>query len=207
MIQRKDKTNMAKANKTDDRVLLYENTGKKKKPSKTAKPISEILKLANPVTEMANKIRALLSYDARVLTEFDYDKHTLWVYVSDPDVCEAYKFFLKRRHEFGGLALDVKLVSTYQGGVEEVDEPTYKITEEEKVRLFRLLFKGGLDPRYYNAIDQYGTVWNFFEFPCFGVAYQADDLQNIQGMGATLVCDLVKEVFEVGFYHISSICY
>ena len=132
---------MAKANKTDDKVLLYENTGKKK-PSKTAKPISEILKLANPITEMANKIQSILSYDGRVLTEFDFDKHTLWVYVSDPDVCEAYKFFLKRKHEFGGLVLDVKLFATYQGKVEEVAEPTYVIKEDEKVRLFNILFKG-----------------------------------------------------------------
>jgi hypothetical protein len=129
------------------------------------------------------------------------------VYVSDPDVCEAYKFFLKRRHEFGGLVLDVKLVATYQGEVEEVDEPTYNVKEDEKVRLFRLLFKDGLEPKYMNAVDQYGTVWNFFEFPPMGISYQADDLQNIKGIKTVLATDAVKDVFDTGFYHISSISF
>ena len=197
---------MAKANKTDDKVLLYENTGTKKKPTKKDKPISQIVKLANPITEMANKIQALLAYDGRVIMdEFDYNEHALWVYVSDPDVCEAYKFFLKRKYEFGGLVLDVKLFSTYQGKVEEVGEPTYDIKEDEKVRLFNLLFKGGLEPNYKSAVDQYGTRWDFFEFPPMGISYQADDLQNIRGVKTTLAEELVKEVFDVGFYHISSI--
>lgn len=196
---------MAKAKPNDDKVLLYENTGKK--PTKSSKPISQIVKLANPVTEAAHMIQAVLSYDNRVLTEFDFDKHTLWVYVSDPDVCEAYKFFLKRKHEFGGLVLDVKLVATYQGGVEEVDAPTYKIKEDEKVRLFNLLFKDGLEPKYMTAVDQYGTVWNFFEFPPMGISYQADDLQNIKGIKTVLATDAVKDVFDTGFYHISSISF
>lgn len=196
---------MAKAKPNDDKVLFYENTGKK--PTKKSQPISQIVKLANPVTETANMIQSLLSYDQRVLTEFDFDKRTLWVYVSDPDVCEAYKFFLKRKYELGGLVLNVKLVATYQGQVEEVDEPTYKIKEDEKLRLFRLLFKNGLEPKYQSAIDQYGTVWNFFEFPPMGISYQADDLQNIRGIKTVLVADAIRDVFDTGFYHISSISF
>ena len=37
-----------------------------------------------------------------------------------------------------------------------------------------------------------------------GISYQADDLQNFRGVKTTLVEELVKEVFDVGFYHISS---
>ena len=196
---------MAKAKPNDDKVLFYENNGKK--PTKKSQPISQIVKLANPVTETANMIQSLLSYDQRVLTEFDFDKRTLWVYVSDPDVCEAYKFFLKRKYELGGLVLNVKLVATYQGQVEEVDEPTYKIKEDEKLRLFRLLFKNGLEPKYQSAIDQYGTVWNFFEFPPMGISYQADDLQNISGIKTVLVADAIRDAFDTGFYHISSISF
>lgn len=196
---------MAKANKTknDDKVLLYENTGKKGK--KTL--ISEMVKLSNPVTETARKIMALLSYDSRVLTEFDFNKHTLWVYVSDPDVCEAYKFFLRRKYDLGGLTLDVKLIATYQGDAEEVGEATYKVTDDEKLRLFKLLFKDGLEPRYQSAVDQYNTRWDFFEFPPMALTYQADDLQNIKGFKSVLLTDAVKETFDVGFYRISSLAF
>lgn len=198
---------MAKANKTKDNdvVLFYENKGKK--PTKKDKPISQIVKLANPITETANKIQALLAYDSRVLTEFDFDKHTLWVYVNDPDVCEAYKFFLNRKQELGNLWLDVKLVSTYQGGVEEVGTPTYNIKDDEKLRLFKLLFRGGLEPKYDAVVDQFGTRWDFFEFPPIGVSYQADDLQNLRGIRTVLATDAIKEVFDTGAYKISSIAY
>lgn len=177
----------------------------KKDDNTKESPISTTLTLANPITEMATKIAALLAYCEKVITEFDFDEKTVWVYISDPDMVEAYKFFLKRKHSFGGLKLNVKLISTYQGKMEEVDKPSYKISHDEFIRLFKLIFAHSrFEPKFDSVVDQYDTIWDFAEFPGVGLTYQADSLANIKGLQTALIEDLVMDVFDVGAIHVSS---
>jgi len=188
---RKIKSDVRKLFKTDDDLK--------------ASPISILPTLANPITEMATKIETLLANCEKVITEFDFNEKTVWVYVSDPDLVEAYKFFLKRKHSFGGLKLNVKLISTYHGKMEEVDKPSYKISHDEFIRLFKLLFAHSrFEPKFDRVVDQYDTIWDFAEFPGIGLTYQADSLANIKGLQTTLVEDLIRDVFDVGAIHVSS---
>lgn len=186
--------------KNDDAVRVLTGTDGKKTV------ISTTLKLANPVTEMANKIIALLKYVPDVSTEFNYDMNTLWIYVGTSEKEDALRRFLVGKHEFGGLTLNVKLVAFYQGKTEDVPlPPAYTVTDEERVRLFKVLFKDcAIEPTHISAVDQYKTVWNFFMFPDFGVEFQNDNLGNPYGYSAMLVADLVKEVFDVSRFHVST---
>lgn len=216
-IQRKDdKQNMAKANKTktteQELVKLYEFNGgqngkKLKKPSKGDKVVAEKnLKLANPVTERANEILAFLKYFPEVMADFEYDQATLWIYITDVDKSTAFRRFLVPKHDFGGLALNVKLVDVVGGTAENVPlPPAYTVTDEEMVREFKTIFdSSGYDPKHQAMVDQYGTVWNFFEFPPIGISYQADDLSNLKGFRTKLVSEVVTDMFNVGSFHISS---
>lgn len=184
-------------------VKLYESTGKK--PAKSAKPVSTI-GLANPVTEMAAKIEALFKFIPGMFTDFNPETGTVFVYTTSDERSEALRFFLRGVHEFGNLKLRVRLFSAYRGELEEEDiPPAYTVTDEARVRMFQSLFKGGpIDPVYTRLVDQTGTPWDFFEFPTYGLSFQADDLQNRRGRRSELVADLVKEVFDTGFFKVSS---
>jgi hypothetical protein len=184
-------------------VKLYESTGKK--PAKSAKPVSAI-GLANPVTEMAAKIEALFKCIPDTLTDFDYETGTVFVYTPANERSEAIRFFLRGVHEFGNLKLRVRMFLVDHGEIEEGNvPPAYTVTDEALVRMFRSLFKGGpIEPVYTQLVDQTGTPWNFFEFPTYGISFQADDLQNRSGRRAELVADLVKEVLDTRFFKISS---
>ena len=186
---------MAKKTKKEEYRLLY--TGDKKKKGAQ---ISKTLKLANPVTEKATMIMELLAYLCGVITEFDYDKRTLWVYVNDPTLVEAYKFFLIRKHQIGNMELNVKLLSTYMGTCEEVDIPSYGIKHEELVKLFSKIFeRSSFRPDFSKCVDQYNTEWDFFEFPAYGIIYQADAITNPKGFKTILLEQAVLEVFESKF--------
>lgn len=207
---------MAKANKTkttdeEELVKFYEYNGKKpKKPTKKDKVLLEkSLTLANPITERANEILSFLKYFPGVIADFNYDQATVWVYVNDTTRSEALRRFLIPKHEFGGLTLNVKLVDVYEGGVEEISlPPPYTVNDEAMVREFKAVFEGsGYEPKHQSVIDQYGTVWNFFEFPPVGISYQADSLANIGGFNTKLASEVVTDIFNVGSFHISSMNY
>lgn len=208
---------MAKANKKtktideEELVKFYEYNGKKpKKPTKKDKVLLEkSLTLANPITERANEILAFLKYFPGVIADFDYDQATLWIYITDADKSTAFRRFLIPKHDFGGLALNVKLVDVFGGIAEDVPlPPAYTVTDEEMVREFKTIFEGsGYEPKHQAVIDQYGTVWNFFEFPPTGVSYQADSLANIGGFKTKLASEVVADIFNVGSFHISSMNY
>ena len=184
-------------------VKLYENTGKK--PAKKAKPVSTI-GLANPVTEMAAKIEALFKFIPGTLTDFDFKTGTVFVYTPADERSEAIRFFLRGVHEFGNLKLRVRLFLVDHGELEEGNvPPAYTVTDEALVRMFQALFRGGpIDPVYTQLVDQVGTPWHFFEFPTYGISFQADDLQNRRGRRSEMVADLVKEVFNTRFFKVSS---
>lgn len=211
--EKEEKQNMAKANKmtNTESVKFYEYNGKKpKKPTKKDKVLLEkSLALANPITERANEIISFLKYVPGVIADFNYDQATVWVYVNDTTRSEALRRFLIPKHEFGGLALKVKLIDVYEGGVEEITlPPSYTVNDEAMVREFKAVFEGsGYEPKHQAAIDQYGTVWNFFEFPPVGVSYQADSLANICGFNTKLASEVVMDIFNVGSFHISSMNY
>ena len=200
----KKTTKKTKTVAADKTVKLYEGKAGRK-PAKGGKPVSAI-GLANPVTEMAAKIEALFKLIPGTLTGFDYETGTVFVYTPADDRSEAFRFFLRGVHEFGNLKLKVRLFLVDRGELEEGNiPPAYTVTDEALVRMFRSMFKDGpLDPVYTQLVDQTGTPWNFFEFPTYGISFQADDLQNRSGRRAMLVADLVKEVFDTRFFKISS---
>lgn len=184
-------------------VKLYESTGRK--PTRRDKPAATI-GLASPVVVMAAKLEALFRCIPGTLTDFDPDSGTVFVYTPADERSEAFRFFLRGVHEFGNLKLRVRLFLVCHGELEEGNiPPAYTVTDEARVRMFRSMFKGGpIEPVYAQLVDQAGTPWNFFEFPSYGISFRADDLQNRSGRGTELVADLVKEVFDTGFFKISS---
>lgn len=190
-----------KENKT--KYKFYESK-KGKRPSKTDKPVSTI-GLSNPVVVAANRISALLDACLGVVGEFDYAGNVYRVYVSDPDKVDAFRFFLRRRHDLGNLALEVELYAVSKGVAEKVDSASYKVTNDERVRLFKKIFdNAGFIPDYHGVVDQTGTQWNFFEFPCYStLRYQADSLQNLHGYRSELVSDVVVDVFDAPDMRIS----
>ena len=185
-------------------VQLYEGKAGRK-PARGAKPVSTI-GLASPVTEMAAKIESLFKLIPGTLTDFDAKTSTVFVYTPADERSEAFRFFLRGVHEFGNLKLRVRLFLVDRGEIEEGNiPPAYTVTDEALVRMFMSMFKGGpIDPVYTRLVDQTGTPWNFFEFPTYGISFQADDLQNRSGRRAELVADVVKEVFDTRFFKISS---
>lgn len=188
----------------ENHVQLYEGKAGRK-PAKGSKPVSTI-GLASPVTEMAAKIEAVFKFIQDTYTEFDPDTNTVYVYAPSDERSEALRFFLRGVHEFGNLKLRVRLFSGWHGELEEESiPPAYTVTDEARARMFSALFSGSpIDPVYTRLVDQTGTPWDFFEFPTYGISFQADDLQNKNGRRAELVADLVKEVFDTGFFKVSS---
>lgn len=197
------KTNKNTAAAAPKPVKLYENTGKK--PAKGAKPVS-IIGLSSPVVEMAAKIEALFKFIPGTLTDFDAKTGTVFVYTPADERSEAFRFFLRGVHEFGNLKLRVRLFLVDRGELEEGNiPPAYTVTDEAMVRMFQSMFKGApIDPVYTQLVDQVGTPWHFFEFPTYGISFQADDLQNRRGRRSEMVADLVKEVFDTRFLKVSS---
>lgn len=185
-------------------VKLYENTGRK--PAKGTDPVS-IIGLSSPVVEMAAKVEALFKFIPGALTDFDAKTSTVFVYTPADDRSEAFRFFLRGVHEFGNLKLRVRLFLVDRGELEEGNiPPAYTVTDEALVRMFQSMFKGApIDPVYTQLVDQTGTPWHFFEFPTYGISFQADDLQNRNGRRSEMVADLVKEVFDTRFLRVSSI--
>lgn len=173
------------------------------KKSRKDTPVSTVAKLANPITIMAHKIQSLLEYDYRVLTDFDFAEQTLYVYISDKDKISAYSRYLKRKHEFGNLILNIKLFSISDGECEEINPPTYEVTVEERVKLFMELFPETIMPDFTSLVDQLGKRWDFFEFPLIGLSYQADSLENIHGFMHELLYKIVMEVFDTTGFQIS----
>ena len=182
-------------------VKLYKDTGRK--PTGKDKPVA-VVTLANPVTEAANKLTALLAFDPDVVTQFNFDTCTYNVYVADPDKITAYQFFLTRAHKFGNLELKVRLFFVHDGTAEETPSPSWKVTRAGMVEMFCNLFKGGLGVKHTGVVDHTGTPWDFFEFPPMGVSYNADVLYNIHGRNTLLVEDLVKFAFDTGDFAVSS---
>ena len=198
----KEKTNTPQVDVAQP-VRLYAANGKK--PTKRAKPVATI-GLASPVVAMAAKIEALFECIPGTLTDFDIKTSTVFVYVPVDERSEAFRFFLRGVHEFGNIKLRVRLFLVDRGETEEGNiPPAYTVTDEALVRMFRSIFKGSsIDPGYTQLVDQTGTPWNFFEFPAYGISFQADDLQNKDGRSTELVADLVKDVFDTRFFKVSS---
>lgn len=184
-------------------VELYDTTGRKS--ARKGKPVATI-GLSNPVVEMAAKIESLFKLIPGTLTDFDLKTGTVFVYVPADNRSEAFRFFLRGVHEFGKLKLRVRLFLVDRGELEEGNiPPAYTVTDEALVRMFQAMFKSGpIDPVYTQLVDQTGTPWHFFEFPTYGISFQADDLQNRAGRRSELVADLVKEVFDTRFFKVSS---
>lgn len=175
---------------------LYEYKGAGKKPGKKDRPIAEF-RLSSPVVVMANKLATFLAAFPGVATEFNSAEQKFRVYVADPDKIDAFRFFLRRRHEFGNLALDVELYAVGLGRAELVDKAAYKVTEDERVRLFQKMFEASpYVPTYGRAVDPAGVRWNFFVFPSWGVTYQADSLRRLDGCMTELCADVVRDVFD-----------
>ena len=181
-------------------VELYDTTG-----GKSARKVATIGR-SSPVVAMAAKIEALFKCIPGTLTDFDIKTGTVFVHVPVDERSEAFRFFLRGVHKFGNLKLRVRLFLVDHGELEEGNiPPTYTVTDEALVHMFRSLFKGGpIEPVYTQLMDQTCTPWDFFEFPAHGISFQADDLQNKGGRSTELVADLVKEVFDTRFFKVSS---
>lgn len=186
-----------KTNKEDKPKYKFYETKNGKRPTKADKPVSAI-GLANPLVVEANRITALLDTCVGVIGEFDYAASVYRVYVNDPDKVDAYRLFLRRHHYLGNLTLEVELYEVSKGATEKIDPAPYKVTNDERVRLFQKIFENGpFVPEYHGVVDQTGTPWNFFEFPSYCMLrYQADSLQNLHGYRNELVSDIVVDVFD-----------
>lgn len=184
-------------------VKLYESTGRR--PAEDAKPVST-LGPANPVAEMASKVEAVFRCIPETFTDFNHASNTVFVYTLSGELSEALRFFLRGFHDLGGCKLRVRLLSAYRGLFEEEDlNPAYTVSNADRVRMFKAVFKDGpIDPVYTQLVDQDGTQWDFFEFPTYGISFKAYGLENRSGRRAELIADLVKDVFATWSFQISS---
>lgn len=165
------------------------------------------LGLAHPVTLLANKLMALFNQMNGVTSAFEFEKKTLSVYVSDAKRSDAISFLIRREHKLGNLTLKVRVWDCSGAEPEEMNPPSWTITDAAMLDYAKYLFKdSGLDPVCTCLVDQTGTKWNFFEFPIFGLTYQADDLQNPRGFRAELLQNVVTEAFDFDRWCVSSIC-
>ena len=165
--------------------------------------------LSNPVVLIANKIKAFFRDFSGISVEFNEDDSVVYIYSTNYDMSDALNRFIVRKYEIGGLSLEVKIVDIVNGTATILDPPSYKITDEAMVKAFKTIFKHSpMAPEFTQAIDRTGTVWNFFEFPSYAIAYQADSLTNIRGYSALLIENAVKELFVIPVgYQISTQAY
>ena len=166
-------------------------------------------KLRSPAVIMANKIKTFFKDFKDISVQFDEENSIVYVYSTDYDKSDALNRFLIHKHDFGGIKLEVKVVDVVNGTAEILNPPSYTITDDAMVNAFKCIFaKSPMQPDFTQAVDPAGAKWNFFEFPSYAVVYQADSLLNIRGYDATLIADVVKEIFNIlPGYQISTYTY
>ena len=165
------------------------------------------LGLAHPITLLANELMALFNQMDGVVSAFEFEKKTLSLFVSDSKRSDAISFLIRREHKIGNLTLKIRVWDCSGAEPEEMKKPSWTITDAAMLEYAKYLFKdSGLDPVYTCLADQTGTKWHFFEFPIFGIVYQADDLQNPRGFQTKLVQDVVRTAFNFDKWMVSSIC-
>jgi hypothetical protein len=192
---------MAKNTTTKKGQTFYAVTSNGKK----GKLVSS-LKLANPVTMLANKLMALFNQMNGVVSAFEYEKKTLSLFISDSKRSDAISFLVRREHKIGNMTLKIRVWDCSGAEPEEMKPPSWTITDAAMLEYAKYLFKdSGLDPVCTCLVDQSGVKWNFFEFPIFGIVYQADDLQNPRGFRTELLQNVVTEAFDFDKWCVSSI--
>ena len=179
------------------------------KPNGSKGKLVKKFELGNPVTVLANELMSMLNMLDGVVTSFDYETATLGVFVSKRERSDAIRYFLVREHELGNLKLKVRIWDvTLPETPEELGPQSWTVMDEAELRHVKTIFeRSGLEPEVTSLMDQTGTRWDFFEFPPVTVAFQADTLQNPNGIQTELLENVVRKAFRFDKYKISSVAY
>lgn len=161
-----------------------------------------IVGLANPITLAANKLKAFLECIQGVSAQFNYDAATLYVYTADSDTADALQFLLKKKFEFGALTLKVRLFCTDGDTLEELDAPSWTVTQDALFNMFKKLF--GSSAVFRTCVDQYSTKWYFIEMNNRAISYQADNLTHLAGYESMLLADIVTWAFNTNGFQVST---
>lgn len=179
--------------------LLIRLRGSNKGECGSEMPVEQV-ELYPPTTYQAKKIAAFFDGDKDVFTHFNFNKSLLTVYVKGIEKAEAVGFLLKRKFEFGGLTLDVKVVQVIDGGpMEEVPTPTYTITTAALLKYIETMMKGNKfegDALTYTD-PLYQKTYYFYEFAPVVCSYGVDDISNPHGFQSALAVDVFKDIFDV----------
>lgn len=177
----------------------------------TPKKKSAKLKLSNPVTMAANRLKQLLNRIDGLTTAFDYDKKTLTVYVHDTDKVLPIQMLLKRKHEVGGgLVLNVKAYDVSYVEPEEICTASWTITDEAMFEYLKTLLKGftyfGFVPEFSEVkMPKSKDVFRYVELPPVALCYGSDTLQNPHGVSAELVADIFLDAFTCTQFRVSTL--
>lgn len=181
------------------------------KKAATKKNNKKPVKLANPVTGLANKIASFFVGDDEIHTAFNFDKATLRIYFDNQVRARAFAGVAVTDFELGKLSLHVDIMY-----LPNVNSPKYrklvnvkKITDvKEKAEAINIAFRGCPSyAGYANATDPFGTEWYFILGDTMCCQFENDDAQNPWGLTSVLPEEIIKEIIDQQGLQVSTVSY
>lgn len=180
--------------------------------------------LANPATEMANKIIAFFKDqpDATVSYAYAPEKDTVAdfikncniyrgddthnpsivsIYVSDSTVADYLNRTIKHQYNFGGILLDVIIIDASLASLTAMDKPSFGISENVSSQLKKALKGNPNIVDFFSIYVQiFDTYYHFVETSARPIVVQIDNFSNFRGFDTILPIDLFKEIFDSNTY-------
>lgn len=141
------------------------------------------MKLSPPWITYLKKIECLFKDDPEISTEYDEDKYSLKLYVSNEEKAEALSKLLPMTKEFGNVTMTITVVPPNKTGVNYLE-------------LFRKAFQNNPAVTDITSIEMpFSAPTNFVIFKKEVVQFFNDDISDAHGVCSTLNENIAREVF------------
>lgn len=157
------------------------------------------MKLANPVTSLANKIASVFHGDDAITTKFYFNKSTLRIICEKPRVAAELAAICKDHFDLGNLHLDIQFLYIDSLGKKVRIEGVKKHTDpKDFAAAFTTAFKDCLSyGDVTSAVDPFQTVWFYLQGSKVVCQYDNDDTRNPWGVTSCLPEDVFTELLEI----------
>ena len=155
--------------------------------------------IAPPTAYCAAKISSFFEGDDDVFTSFNYDKGELAIMVKGFKKADAINMLVKRKHEFGGREMTVKVIVVPENGEWEIlDDPGCETCAKGTYELIQTIMKGNkFNGRFYEVTDPvFQKTYYLVEFAPIVCRFKVDNLANLHGWGAALAQDVFDYAFK-----------
>ena len=166
---------------------------------KAKKSSKKDLKLAHPVTSLANKIASIFYGDDAITTKFFFNKSTLRIICEKADVASALASICKSHFDVGNLFLDVQFFYIDDKGKKKQIKNAELLTDPAAfTAAFKIAFGNCLT---YSGVveseDPFGTTWHYLLGDKVACQWENDDTRNPWGITSCLPEEIFTEFMEV----------